>query len=237
MDDQPISEAAPEVRWGLGDAIVGEILTLVVPGIVGAVVLSAGGYSSDQDLSLWLVSLLQMPLWIVLFASPLWASRRKGLGSLADDFGLRMRWRDIPIGLGIGFVAQLALGLALQAFYHLIGVDTDKVGETAKSLTDRANDPAGVILLFVVVVVAAPVFEELFYRGLWLRALEKRWGSAWAIGISAVLFGAVHFQPYDFPALAAIGLLTSLLTIRFGRLGPAIWLHVAFNLTAVISLM
>ncbi len=212
-------------------------LTIIVPGIVGAIALTVAGLDPDEDPALWAVALLQIPLWVGLLGSPLWATRRKGRASLVADFGLRMQWRDIPIGLGAGFAAQIVVGVVLQAFYRLLDLDTDKVGQAAKDLTNNATDPVGVVLLVVVVVVAAPVLEELFYRGLWLRALERRWGTRWAVGLSALLFGAVHFQPYDFPALAGVGLLAALLTVRFGRLGPAIWFHVAFNLTAVISLL
>ncbi|MBA2438666.1 MAG: CPBP family intramembrane metalloprotease [Acidimicrobiia bacterium] len=85
--------------------------------------------------------------------------------------------------------------------------------------------------------VAAPLFEELFYRGLWLRAVERRWGTGWAVVTSSLVFGLIHFQVYDLPALIGFGLVVAVLAVRTGRLGPAIWAHVAFNLTAVISLL
>jgi membrane protease YdiL (CAAX protease family) len=37
--------------------------------------------------------------------------------------------------------------------------------------------------------------------------------------------------------LFVFGLVAALLATRTGRLGPGIWAHVAFNLTAVISLL
>ena len=101
----------------------------------------------------------------------------------------------------------------------------------------RASDVIGVIMLILVVVIAAPVFEELFYRGLWLRAIERRAGTVPAVIGSSVLFGVVHFEPYDLPALIGFGVIAAVLTVRTGRLGPAIWAHVAFNLTAVVGLL
>jgi membrane protease YdiL (CAAX protease family) len=55
--------------------------------------------------------------------------------------------------------------------------------------------------------------------------------------ISSAVFGAIHFQIYDLPALFGFGVVAALLTVRTGRLGPAVWAHVAFNLTAVVSLL
>jgi membrane protease YdiL (CAAX protease family) len=93
------------------------------------------------------------------------------------------------------------------------------------------------VLLVAIVAIAAPVVEELFYRGLWLRSVERRLGTAAAVGVSSVVFAAVHFQPYDFPALLGFAVVVAVLTVRTGRLGPAIWAHVVFNLTAVLNLL
>ncbi len=228
---------AERVRWGMGDAVLGTLLTLAVPTLVGTVVLLAMGRSDFAGVSLAAVALLQVPLWAGLLGAPLWSTYAKGRRSLAADFGLRMRGIDIPIGLAAGFATQLVLVVAIALIYPLLGIDPEQVGTTAEELTSSATDALGVILLVAIVAVAAPLFEELFYRGLWLRSLERRFGTAWGVAVSSLIFGIIHFQVYDLPALFAFGLVAALLTVRTGRLGPAIWAHVAFNLTAVISLL
>jgi membrane protease YdiL (CAAX protease family) len=125
----------------------------------------------------------------------------------------------------------------ISALYPLLGIDPDQVGTRAEELTSSATDTLGVVLLVAIVAVAAPLFEELFYRGLWLRAVERRWGTGWAVVTSSLVFGLIHLQVYDLPALISFGLVAAVLTVRSGRLGPAIWAHVAFNLTAVVSLL
>jgi membrane protease YdiL (CAAX protease family) len=226
-----------DVRWGMGDAVLGLVLTIVVPTAVAVAVVVASGRDDLDDISLWATALLQVPLWAGLLGAPLWASYLKGRRSLADDFGLRMKPMDVPLGLAVGFVGQIVLLLLLSLVYHLLGVDIDKVGETAEELTEGATDAVGVILLVLIVGLAAPVFEELFYRGLWLRAIERRAGTVAAVIGSSVLFGVVHFEPYDLPALIGFGAIAAVLTVRTGRLGPAIWAHVAFNITAVVGLL
>jgi membrane protease YdiL (CAAX protease family) len=125
----------------------------------------------------------------------------------------------------------------LLPLYDLLGDDQDKVGETAEKLADRAHDPFGVVCLFLVVVVGAAIFEELFYRGLWMRAIARRTGPVPAVVLSALLFGLMHFQGVDTFALTGFGLIAGGLATRYKRLGPAIWAHVAFNLTALITLL
>jgi len=55
--------------------------------------------------------------------------------------------------------------------------------------------------------------------------------------VSAIVFGVIHFQPVDTIPLVLFGALAGGLVARYGRLGPAIWAHVAFNTTAVVSLL
>jgi uncharacterized protein len=225
------------VRWGMGDAVLGQVLALVVPTVVAVVALALSGRDDLEDIPLWATALFQVPLWAGLLGAPLWATYLKGRRSLAEDFGLRMKPMDVPLGLAVGFVGQIVLLLLLSLVYHLLGIDLDKVGETAEELTEGATNAVGVLLLVLIVGFAAPVFEELFYRGLWLRAIERRAGTVVAVIGSSVLFGLVHFEPYDLPALIGFGVIAAVLTVRTGRLGPAIWAHVAFNLTAVVGLL
>ena len=93
------------------------------------------------------------------------------------------------------------------------------------------------MLLVLVTVVMAPVVEELFFRGLVLRSAERRWGTAWAIAFSSLLFGITHFEPLQLPPLALFGAIAAILTVRTGRLGPAIWAHVGFNALAIATLL
>ena len=234
--DPPVGEPR-RVRWGMGDAILGTLLTLLVPTLVVVAVLGVTGRRDLDGLSLGATALLQVPLWAGLLGAPLWSTYGKGRRSLSLDFGLQMRWSDVPLGIAAGLGTQMALVVVVAVLYQVLGIDLDKVGTSAEALTASATDVVGVVLLVAIVAVAAPLFEELFYRGLWLRALERRWGTTAAVVVSSLLFGAIHVQPYDLPALVGFGLVAAVLTVRSGRLGPAIWAHVAFNLTAVISLL
>ena len=54
--------------------------------------------------------------------------------------------------------------------------------------------------------------------------------------LSSAVFAAVHFQALQFAGLFVFGLVAALLTVRSGRLGPAIWAHIGFNLTTVTVL-
>lgn len=223
-------------RWGLGDAFLATVVAIAAGAIGSSLIVAWFGYDHFDDLPLTVVAFAQVPLWAGLLGIPLRASRRKGTGSLRQDFGLAFRARDAPIGIATGLAIQIAL-TALIPLYRLVGIDPDEVGETAEKLADRADDPLGVLMLVLITVVGAAIIEEICYRGLWLRALQNRVGSMAAVPLSGLVFGAIHFQPLDFVPLALFGIVAAMLTVRYERLGPAIWAHAAFNGTAVAFLL
>jgi len=222
-DPQPTPDKHP---WGLPHVVVGLFLSLFASVVFSAVVFEVGGYDSQADLPLSLVALLQVPLWTGLLGVPFWLTRRGGV-SWATDLGLTFRRGDIPAGLAIGVGAQAVLVPLLYVPIMLFTDDLD-VSEPARELVDKA-DGLGIVLLFLVVVVGAAVIEEVFFRGLMLRAFENLWHSRVALSASSIVFGLIHFQLLQFPALAMFGLISGHLAQRHGRLGRSIWAHVGFN--------
>jgi membrane protease YdiL (CAAX protease family) len=137
---------------------------------------------------------------------------------------------------GVG--AQLILvPLISYPVLELTGQSVDDLSAPAREIADRAGGPLGVVLLVLLVGVGAPIAEELFFRGLLYRSLEKRWNEWTALVVSSVVFGLTHFQPLQFAGLTAAGFVFGYLVKRSGRLGPAIVSHLAFNLTSVVILL
>lgn len=217
----------------LAGAFVGYLVGLFVA--ITAEGAWAGAHGNSTD-SLGAVVAGTVGLWVGLAGAPLWASRLSGSGSLVADFGLRFRTPDVLIGAVAGVASQYVLDylvyLPFQSNHRLI----HEVGQPARHIAGLAHGP-GVVLLVAVVVVGAPVVEELFFRGLLLRALSARIGAPWAIGISAVLFGLAHYEPLQLPVLVLFGVVLGVLATRTGRLGPSICAHAAFNAVAVYSLL
>jgi len=165
-------------------------------------------------------------------------SNLKGRGVVAD-FGYRAEAKDlrwIPAGLGLQFVIGIAMFFFYVPIMQLTNLDWEDVTAPVRELTDRATDPVNVVILLVMVGLVAPLTEELFYRGLVLRSVEKRFGTGWGVAVSSVVFGLSHMN-LAIPGLVLFGVVVGLVTVRSGRLGPAIAIHVGFNMTsAVLSL-
>ena len=82
-------------------------------------------------------------------------------------------------------------------------------------------------------VLLAPVGEEILFRGLALTALRIR-GKWRAIVMTSLLFGLVHVQVIHFLPIILSGLILAYLVERTGSLVPSISLHISHNLVLMI---
>jgi hypothetical protein len=184
---------------------------------------------------LWLTALMQIPLWLGLGGAPIWFAIKKGKGVVAE-LGLRMKIIDAPIGLAVGVACQLILvPLVYLALRPILGVKD--VSAAARELTDRATDPLSIVLVFLIVGIAAPIAEEIYFRGMAQRIFGRRLGPWAAIFAAAAFFAATHLQPLQFPALLLFGVVLGFMAWRSGRIGLSIWAHVGFNVVAAAGLL
>ena len=86
------------------------------------------------------------------------------------------------------------------------------------------------------VVFLPGVCEELFFRGFVLTGMYVHLGTKRAIFISAALFALAHFNPWQFPALFAMGLLFAVLVYWTHSIYPAILAHCANNAFSVTGI-
>jgi membrane protease YdiL (CAAX protease family) len=227
-----------DVRWGLGDAALGWVLAQIGGAIAVAIVLAINDDIVDfEDLSLAWVAVAQLGLWIGMLGVPLVASKLKGQGPVRD-YGLRSEGWDAPVGFAAGVLTQLLLiPLLYGPIFWLTDLDANDLEDPARGLSDRATGSLGVTMLILIVGIGAPVVEEIFYRGLLQRSLERRFGVWPAILGSALLFGVSHFQLLQLPALVLFGIVLGLLAQRTGRLAAPIAAHIVFNMTTVLFLI
>ena len=227
-------------RWGLPDAAGGFVSAVLLSGIVGSMILVLGGWDTTDDAPIWAVALLGLPLWAGFGGGVLVASYLRGVRSLRVDFGLAVEARDVPIGLVLGIAAQYFVNFAVSwPVLKLTGSSFDDYEKPARDLALKAKESSwwGVVLFILVVAVAAPFFEELFYRGLVQRSLLRHVAPVVAVVLTATLFGLAHFQLLQLPALVVFGLFVGWLAHRSGRLGLSIFTHVGFNATTVVVLL
>ena len=99
-----------------------------------------------------------------------------------------------------------------------------------------ANDPLILLLLFICLAIAAPLVEELFFRGYVLDKLRNVHSDTFAIISTGILFGFLHWDPifgfwdlYQTGAATIGGFLYAWLRIKTGSLWPSIACHSIWN--------
>ncbi|MGA1036840.1 MAG: CPBP family intramembrane glutamic endopeptidase [Ilumatobacteraceae bacterium] len=213
--------------WSLGWSIGG----IVLGGAIYAIAPSDGGTGTVT------LAVMATASWTCLIASLLVAGRLQGVG-LRALVALRVRWIDlagIPIGVATQVVLVPLVYIPLRAIWPE-SFDNSALEETARELVDAAGGWR-TVLLVMVVVVGAPLVEEMVYRGLLQRSAAAKFGPLWGLIAASVFFGAIHLRPVELPGLTVAGLVFGFMLLKTGRLGSAIVTHAAFNATGVFALL
>lgn len=204
-------------------AIIYLIEFLAIQFIVGSViqgiyVLMKGSITPDDSAPLMIASTVVSNLVIIILF--LWT-----------------RWTPVSMNYvksrpwGVAFWTILAaLGTLLPSMW-LQEVLPELPNLIADDLTNIVNTPGG----YLAIAIAAPVAEEVVFRGAILRALLQGGRRPWvAIAISAVLFAIGHLNPAQMPHAFLIGLLLGWMYYRTGSILPGILFHLVNNTVAYV---
>ena len=88
---------------------------------------------------------------------------------------------------------------------------------------------------FAVVVLVAPVVEELTFRGFGVSGLAGILGPTWAIIGVGIAFGVWHGLLIAFPVLAIFGAILAAVRIRTASVYPSMVVHAIFNGVALVG--
>ena len=90
------------------------------------------------------------------------------------------------------------------------------------------------IFAFILMVVAAPILEELIFRGIILDGLLKKYSPEKSILLSSFLFGLVHLNPWQFVTGFIIGIFAGWVYYKTKSLSLTIIIHAAANLSGYL---
>ena len=88
------------------------------------------------------------------------------------------------------------------------------------------------IFSFMAIVIAAPVLEELIFRGIILDGFLKKYSPLKAILVSSILFGVLHLNPWQFVAALIAGIFSGWVYYETKKLTLSILIHFVNNLVA-----
>jgi hypothetical protein len=135
----------------------------------------------------------------------------------------------------------LNFNLALIAYFIFSYFASDILAiETPQMIIDIYNSTDYFFLLLIAVVIAAPIFEELVFRGFIFKGLKHSpIGVTGAIIITSILFTLIHGGQYEIAILAILFPLAVILGFarhRSGGILLPIYLHFANNLYSTVEM-
>ena len=198
--------------------------------LLGFALIGLASQGADLVAGLWLTEALAIALPAVIWVRS--AGVRPG-----GYFGLGLpSWRWVAIAAATAALNQPVVAL-LEHLAHsaLPGSWVSTFDQYTANLEAIFRQRA--LGMTVTVVVAAPLGEELFFRGFALPALARRWPSVAAALVSGALFSLMHFNGVAFLGLWEIGVWLAVLRWGSGSLWTAVLGHALNNAIAAGSFL
>lgn len=216
------------------------IIAFVLAGAASTVVIALTGYSGSDSANVpsWVLGAAALSMWAVFLSilpSRLAKDTEKSLRFFSSWFCLR----DVYIGIPLGVASQLFLVNIVNWPLSQLFPDTFSFDEVSKRAEDLVNgaEGFGLFILFVVVVLGAPIVEEIVYRGSLQNGLVSTMGDRRGVLVTAVIFTAIHLVPVEYPGLFVFALVLGIARQKTGTLGLPIITHLAFNATGLLLVM
>ena len=227
-------------RWGFWMTCVWFLVYLLITqALLSAVVLLGFAWQADLPLSISTVRhladdtqlLIQISLMVNLLSLPLIAlmvfSKK---GSSWRDY---MAWRRVSIWRVIGWCM-----LCLFAVY-LTGVAHQLLGWPESDFMAKMALVGSPVALVLAVVIAAPIFEELVFRGFMYSGFERSLGALPAVLLTSMVFAMMHFQYnyYELLHIFVLGLVLAWARMRTQSLWTPIAMHAVNNGLAIMTVL
>lgn len=141
-----------------------------------------------------------------------------------------LRLQRPAMGLPVFAMAGIALALAVQFVGNFLPIPKQLPIEEMF----RSRPTAFAVMAFGILV--APLAEEIFFRGLLLPVLRRRWGVAAAVILSSLLFAFIH-QAQLAAAWAplllifVVGVALGVTRVKTDSVAACVMLHMAYNAT------
>ena len=182
----------------------------------------------DNGVGHWIGALLVTAAALAAVTMGGW-SHYFGSGPLFRGWKPFLKGAAIVIG-GVAGMQLVAMGYG--AVYQLItGGPLDKQLVSLFLKSENLVELTGTVL---VVGIAIPFYEEVFFRGFLFASLDRRWGGKTALIVSSVFFAIVHGLTFFVPLLF-LSFLIGWLRLKTGNLRMSFYLHAANNSFSVLA--
>ena len=245
-ESEPTEQALPELAspavserqpfWGYVDlAMVIGLMVAIIGVILVAVALAMMLVPSLKADPTPILLPAQLGLYVAIYLALKITFALRHQRPVFTSLGANKNWT--PRLLAMVGLLGLALSPAVSAVAELF--HTPEVKMDILELLDKS--PVILALFGVMAITITPFFEELLFRGFLQPLFSRSLGVAGGIGLTALLFGALHGPEYNFhwqyvAAISLVGAALGAVRYRTGSIVTSSVMHACYNLVAVIAL-
>jgi membrane protease YdiL (CAAX protease family) len=217
----------PYSNWGPWIALLGVILALgtgIVLGIPAAII----GHKDDGDLTTFGNVGVQLGTALGFLMVPMALAAQRGAATMSEIFArLGVLW--FKLSALKWMAAAIAAYLLFAIFYTALIVEPKQ--------EDIAEGFGTIPIQILLIVIAAPISEEICFRGMLFGGMRERLPRVAAALVAGLVFGALHALTgvTAVPPLIVFGFILSLLYERTGSIVPGIILHMLNNSVALLG--
>ena len=225
--EAPPPKVFPYANWGPAMAIGGIFLALGAGLVLGTPAVLVG-QDPDGDLTTFGNVVAQLAMGLALLLVPMAIAARYGattLRQILDRLGVR---RFKPSALK-WMAAAVGAYLLFAMLYSLLIVPPEQ--------EDIAEGFGALPVQILLIVILAPISEEICFRGMLFGGLRERLPRLLAALVAGLVFGALHALTglSAVPPLIAFGVVLCLLYEKTGSIVPGIVLHALNNSVALAA--
>lgn len=149
----------------------------------------------------------------------------------------RFNWGDRWWLWGIGgYFAALPLVIAISVINQKIWQGQGGSNPILPIALEERNNLA-IIIFFVTATIAAPIFEEILFRGFLLSSLTRYFPTWGAIALSSLIFAIAHLSLSEVLPLTVLGMVLGFVYARSQNLLASMLLHGLWNSGTLLSLV
>jgi len=149
----------------------------------------------------------------------------------------RISWQGSWFWWGLaGYLAALPLVIVISLVNQRLLGDQGGANPLLEVIL-QSRDGITVTVLFLMVAVLAPFFEETLFRGFLLPSLARYLPTWGAIAASSLLFAVAHLNLSDILPLTALGMVLGFVYLRSQNLLASMMLHSIWNSGSFLGLL
>lgn len=224
---EPRPTRFPYANWGPWTALLGVLLALgtgIVLGIPAAII----GHRDDGDLTTFGNVGVQLATAIGFLLVPMAIAAQSGAATVREILSRLGARRFRPTAFG-WMAAAAAAYLLFAILYSALIVEPHQ--------EDIADGFGPIPVQVLLIVIAAPLSEEVCFRGMLFGGLREKLPRIPAALLAGLVFGGLHALTgvTAVPPLIFFGFVLSLLYEETGSIWPGIMLHMLNNSVALLG--